>query len=217
MFWIPMPLWSVRSWLGGVLGVLALMLGRLAGHLRRARRLAMPLCALSLALAVAVPSGAADVCIDVSLTSVPAPTLIFADGFESASISKWEDPDPVSSFPATGILDLLFDLSMVGELVGDAVVELAVYTPNGHLYQRLSAPVSSLAAKAWTSIRVEGYRDPLPVHSLTADPSTDLQLRLPVAGTPIIANSLYGTWTARVLIDGEPADCADPLAFEMTQ
>jgi hypothetical protein len=171
---------------------------------------------VALVLGAAVPSSAADVCVEVAVSSVPAPSLIFADGFESGTIAKWEDPDPAISFPATGILDLLFDLSFVGELVGDAVVELAVYTPNGHLYQQLSAPVSSLAAKAWAPVRIEGYRDPLPVQPLKAGAANDLQLRLPVAGTPIIANSLYGTWTARALLNGQPADCGVPLTFEMT-
>ena len=193
------------------------LIGALVGHLRRARRLAMHLSALSLVLVAATQSEAAEVCVEVSVASVPAPVLIFADGFESGSITEWEDPDPASSFSATGILDLVFELSFVGEVVGDSLVELAVYSPNDHLYQQLSTPVSSLSAKVWSTVAVMGYREPQPVHVVNADTSNGLRFRLPVAGTLIIANSLYGTWTARALVDGQLADCGASLTFEIQQ
>jgi hypothetical protein len=174
------------------------------------------LCLLGVVLALAIPGAAAELCVEVSVGSVPPPALIFADDFEAGSVVMWENPEPVTEFSATYILDLLFAVSLVGELVGDKVVELEIHTPNGHLYQRLATPVSSAAA-AGTVMMVEGYRDPLPVRQLEADGAGDLQFRLPVAGTLIVSNSLYGEWTAWAIVDEQPADCGDPLTFDIVQ
>ena len=37
--------------------------------------------------------------------------------------------------------------------------------------------------------------------------------RLPVAGTTIVNNSLYGTWKAEAFFEGERTACAKPRSF----
>jgi hypothetical protein len=100
-------------------------------------------------------------------------------------------------FSATEILDLRFRAQLRKELEGPHTLQFKVYTPRGYLYQTLVVPLS-----------VEPGAKP---RSQPREVSTTL----PVAGTAIVANSLYGRWTVAPYLDGK--SCGRPKAFTLKQ
>ena len=174
-------------------------------------------------LAVATPVDADDspiACINIDVSADVLSTVVFVDGFESGGTVPWLDPAP--AFSATEILDVVFEAGVVGEFVGDALLELKVYTPNGHLYQVLTAPVTSQTTKGASRVRVAGFPYPLPVQYLRSSSggkssSPRVVLNLPVGGTLIVSTSLYGLWEVRPYLDGETAGCGAPVFFNIVQ
>jgi hypothetical protein len=160
------------------------------------------------------------VCITVDVSANAPSTVVFVDGFESGGTTPWLDS--ARAFSATEILDVVFEASVVGEFVGDALLELKVYTPNGHLYQVLTAPVTSKTGKGAYQVRVAGFPYPLAIQHLRASPgskssSPGVVLSLPVGGTLIVSTSLYGLWEVRPFLDGESAGCGAPIFFYLVQ
>lgn len=105
------------------------------------------------------------------------------------------------NFSAADVLDLEFQIVVPAgtSLVGRRL-ELKLFTPKGHLYQTLAVPAASKASgTAGTPKRRPRYQ------TLTA--------RLPVAGTTIVNNSLYGTWKAEAYFEGERTACAKARSF----
>ena len=131
-----------------------------------------------------------------------------------------------SSFSATKVLDLGFSIfftpGSVNRFAGTRRVEFRIITPRGHLYQSMTIPFSADAGAKGQKVHVDGYRDPQDV-VLLADATylNNKHLRvgvtLPVAGTPIVTNSLYGDWRAEAVVDDEPLPCAQPALFTITQ
>jgi hypothetical protein len=107
-----------------------------------------------------------------------------------------------SSFSASEILDLELRVSLSPALRGDEGVELFVYTPKGHLYQALRANVGGAA----------GTRDRREVAHRSASART-ASATLPVAGTSIVASSLYGEWKVEAHVDGAENACSRPGKF----
>jgi hypothetical protein len=101
------------------------------------------------------------------------------------------------NFSAAEILDLEFQVLIRPDLLAGRSLELKVLTPKGHLYQTLDLPAPSEAPDA--AKRRARYR------TVTA--------RLPVAGTTIVNNSLYGTWKAEAYLAGERTACARARSF----
>jgi hypothetical protein len=121
-------------------------------------------------------------------------------------------------FAATEILDLFFYVEIGGNIRGDHILSLEIYTPKGHLYQELTAAVTTVSNRDGLRIDVPGYPKPMNLQRLTAvnrGEQSHLQARLslPVAGTLIVSSALYGEWTAKVKIDGEPMTCNRPVRF----
>ncbi len=109
-------------------------------------------------------------------------------------------------FSASGILDLRFTTLLRGAPEGPHALQIKVFTPRGYLYQTLATRftgdvVLSKETRADASPRQQSPR----VASAT----------LPVAGTAIMANSLYGRWTVVPFLDGVP--CGAPRAFVLNQ
>ncbi len=161
-----------------------------------------------------------DVCLSLEITVNEPTAVVFADGFESGDISPWLSSAP--SFSALDISDVIFEVTAAGEYEGDSVLELKIATPNGHLYQVLTAPVSSSQSKATRVSRVVGYPYPLQVQHLEsttagATAGSPVTLRFPVGGTLIVRNSLYGLWEVRAYLDGIEASCGDPARFTLVQ
>jgi len=99
------------------------------------------------------------------------------------------------SFSASAILDLEFQIRLHRMARADRV-EVKFFTPEGSLYQTLSAPVSP-------SSPADGER-PRASHPVVS-------VTLPVAGTTIVSSALYGVWRVEVHLDGDQRPCARAL------
>ncbi len=102
------------------------------------------------------------------------------------------------TFSAAEVLDLEFQVVIRADLLAARSLELKVLTPKGHLYQTLALPTPSEVSQA-ASTRRSRYRT--------------VAARLPVAGTTIVNNSLYGTWKAEAYLAGERTTCARARSF----
>jgi len=131
-----------------------------------------------------------------------------------------------SSFSATKVLDLdfaiVFSQDVAAQFTNVHVVEFRILTPNGNLYQSISIPMTSDPSKLGQKHRVAGYPDLIPVQVLQSISHNGgkgmlARVTLPIAGTPIISNSLYGTWTAMALVEDDATPCSTPLRFTITQ
>ncbi len=104
------------------------------------------------------------------------------------------------TFSASSILDLKLEAALSPAVKGQHQLEFKVYTPKGHLYQSLSATMNARAASA-------DRRD-------RETPKRTASATLPVAGTTIVTNSLYGGWRVEAFLDGErEATCGKALLF----
>jgi hypothetical protein len=102
-------------------------------------------------------------------------------------------------FSATDVLDLEFQVVVPAAALSQRRLDLKLFTPKGHLYQTLSIAAPAPSTSTGTPERRGRYQ------TLTA--------RLPVAGTTIVNNSLYGTWKAEAYFEGDATTCARPRAF----
>ena len=104
------------------------------------------------------------------------------------------------TFSASSILDLKFEVALLPAVKGQHQLEFKVYTPTGHLYQGLLATMTAPAAN--------------PDRRQRETPKRTASATLPVAGTMIVTNSLYGEWKVEAFLDGErETACAKPLSF----
>jgi hypothetical protein len=104
------------------------------------------------------------------------------------------------TFSASSILDLKLEVSLSPAMKGQHQLEFKVYAPKGHLYQGLLATMTAPAAN--------------PDRGQRESPKRTASATLPVAGTMIVTNSLYGEWKVEVFLDGErETACAKPLSF----
>jgi hypothetical protein len=131
-----------------------------------------------------------------------------------------------SSFSATQIIDIdlsvLFPPGIAAKFAGNHKVEVRISTPRGHLYQSMTVPFTTDATRKGARVSIAGYPDPLEMQVLEeVGTANGKQLRafvrLPVAGTPIVSNSIYGIWTAQAYVDDEPVACSKPAQFQITQ
>ncbi len=101
-------------------------------------------------------------------------------------------PSPDGVFSASRVYDLqLRALVMRRMVAGPHLLELRLYTPNGHLYQALSVPFSD----GWPAVNAT----------------------LPVAGTAIMTSSLYGRWRVEPHLDGSSVPCGRSRSFVIQQ
>jgi hypothetical protein len=131
-----------------------------------------------------------------------------------------------SSFSASSILDVDISATFVPGTTkrfesGNHVVEVRVYTPHNYLYQTISVPFTADPKRTGQTIRLEGYPHPLPIQQMRTVKQGNssvmaVSARLPVGGTMISANSLYGVWTAQVYVDGETLPCSQAAKFTVT-
>jgi hypothetical protein len=104
------------------------------------------------------------------------------------------------TFSASSILDLKLEVALSPAVKGQHQLEFKVYTPKGHLYQSLSATMNAPAASADRRKR--------------ESPKRTAAATLPVAGTTIVTNSLYGEWRVEASLDGErETTCGKALLF----
>ncbi|HEX9188787.1 MAG TPA: hypothetical protein VGB87_17025 [Vicinamibacteria bacterium] len=108
-----------------------------------------------------------------------------------------------ASFSASKVVDLRIETFFARRLRGPRRLELRVFTPKGFLYQRLSVPF-----------------DATPPPDERGSPRLSMRsvgVRLPVAGTAITTNSLYGTWRVVPFLDDEAEPCGRERAFGISQ
>jgi hypothetical protein len=131
-----------------------------------------------------------------------------------------------STFSATKVIDVdltvLFTQGVANRYTGDHVLEVKIFTPKGNLYQSISVPFSYDKTKKGQKNSVAGYPQPVDVKVLTEmtyqnGKQYGVNVTLPVAGTPILNNSLYGTWTAQAFVDGDRLPCSQTSSFTITQ
>jgi hypothetical protein len=98
-------------------------------------------------------------------------------------------------FSASQTLELKITTTFPNTLTGSRRLQLRLLTPQGHLYQAFSIPFDAT----------------LPRHERGAVRS--VSARLPVAGTAITTNGLYGRWTIEPSLDGAP--CTTERHFDL--
>jgi hypothetical protein len=119
-------------------------------------------------------------------------------------------------------LDVLFSPAAALRLTGHHVVEVRIYSPKGNLYQSISVPFSFDRTNRPRERRLDDYPEPVALRTPVARTYNrsrhyGVAVTLPVAGTPILNNSLYGLWTATAFIDGARSACGAPMKFRITQ
>jgi hypothetical protein len=128
-----------------------------------------------------------------------------ANGCTSIRVTSPDAPQPsnrskkrVPTFSASSILDLKIEATLSPAVKEQHQLEFKVYTPKGHLYQSLPATMS---APASNGDRREGQK-------------RTASAMLPVAGTTIVASSLYGQWKVEAFLNGgRDVACAPPFTF----
>jgi hypothetical protein len=106
------------------------------------------------------------------------------------------------SYSAARAQDLVFATVLLPSTPGEHQLGLRLYTPRGHLYQTLTVSFTVPTPPA-----SKHALPPLPV-LLTA--------RLPIADTPIVESSLYGSWRAVPHLDAAAEPCGRAHDFEIT-
>lgn len=166
---------------------------------RRVLTLVVLLCGSLAAAQEASEETAAPTCRGLTVAAIPA----------SSSTDR--------GFSARNVLDLQFRVQLPGQNT-PAQVEMRYFTPAGHLYQVVQVPVASEGS-------LETER-PLPDHPFPVkvarvevraprgkgSDGTDRERfvtmpSLPVAGTVIAQNSLYGAWRAEAWPAGAQSPC----------
>ncbi|MHB0970749.1 MAG: hypothetical protein ACYC7A_03385 [Thermoanaerobaculia bacterium] len=126
-----------------------------------------------------------------------------------------------SAFSATEIVDIdlsvIMNPGMAKQLSRDHILELRIFNPRGDLYQSTSVPVTADPTRAGEAV-VPGYPRPMKKKVLSEVRYNNAKhyratVRLPVAGTIITRNSLYGRWTSEAVLDGEVLKCSKPAEF----
>jgi hypothetical protein len=119
---------------------------------------------------------------------------------------------PRSRFSAVATLDLQFRATLRRDVAPGSRLEFRVFTPQGHLYQRLPAvaalPTPPPAKPEPWALMAEA-RPPGP-------PAPQAVATLLVAGTAIVNHSLYGEWLVEPRIEGDPRPCAPASRFWIT-
>jgi hypothetical protein len=119
----------------------------------------------------------------------------------AAAVSAPGRPNGRTTYSARKVVDLELAVRPRGRLVGAHTVHFKVYTPNGYLYQDLSARFDVEDATA-------GARPRQPRRLRVG-------VRLPVGGTSITTNSLYGKWRVVPFLDDETRPCASATVFRI--
>lgn len=152
----------------------------------------------------------------------------------SLTVSSAQDVpgQPENEFRATSVLDLDFQVVMT-RVDPPRALKFKVFTPNGHLYQLISVPITGhepaptpppdpaaepVAAPARGARTGPPVMRPVPPTSDSEASNGDSRLAvvrgtLPVAGTSIMTNSLYGTWRAVPYLDDETETCGASQTF----
>ncbi|MGH9391805.1 MAG: hypothetical protein ACRD1Z_19560 [Vicinamibacteria bacterium] len=129
--------------------------------------------------------------------STNACTAIQVTAPDAPPQTKRRSKKKAPTFSASSILDLKLEAAVKGQ----HQLEFKVYTPKGHLYQSLTAAMMGAPTAS------DGRRQ-------RESQKRTASATLPVAGTTIVTNSLYGEWKVEAYLDGErDTACAKPRFF----
>ena len=125
-------------------------------------------------------------------------------------------PARLPSFSATRIVDLRIS-AILRHPAGRGTLRFRVYTPGGFLYQTLTVPfmVRGPRTGPLQARVVDGFPRPQPEQAAQAAPDGRhrVSATLPVGGTIITSNGLYGRWAVEPWIDGFARPCGPSQAF----
>ena len=110
-------------------------------------------------------------------------------------VSSPERPRARRTFSARKTLDLTFRMQLRNPDDDAHLVRFRIFTPKGHLYQEIQVVHRAKAGKRVAT----------------------LSGRLPVAGTAIATNSLYGRWRVVPYLDDSPRPCGAAAAFTVVK
>ena len=171
---------------------------------------------LAIVILVAVPTATADQPVAAETESVDSKAAASKGPYARVRIEGFDGDQHLknkkSGFSASEILDIVFKTRLWNCPEGDHLLELKLLTPNGHLYQVLTIPVSvgakAATAKANKAVKVDGFPKALEVQSIETNMNKATKRHfatatLEVAGTFITTNSLYGMWEVEAFLDGE--------------
>jgi hypothetical protein len=116
-------------------------------------------------------------------------------------------PGQKVQFRGSKILDIHLGAVFPRRLTGPHTVQLKVFTPTGNLYQTFTVPFTGDAGPGNRRgvRRVPGFPRALQVQAMQSAGSSGFFVSsvLPVAGTWITTNSLYGHWRVEAYLDGD--------------
>jgi len=131
----------------------------------------------------------------------------------------------ITSVSAVETLDLDLTVAIPWKLAtrwkDEHVMEVRVMTPRGNLYQSIDFRFVVEKRGKKSSLFAPGQREPveaelLPIEGKGQDKFLGVKVRLPVGGTTIMQNSMYGTWAVQVLVDGQTVSCGgSDSSFEL--
>jgi len=128
-------------------------------------------------------------------------------------------PARTPSFSAARIIDLRIT-AVLRRPDTHGIVRFKVFTPRGHLYQTIAVPFVTGPDTAPQARHIDGSTRA--VLEQQAQPASAVaggaaeyrvEAQLPVAGTLITNEGLYGRWTVEPWLDGASGPCIVPKAF----
>lgn len=142
-------------------------------------------------------------------------------GVEIGSVPESKSSAATPSFVVSQIEDLEFRVLFTLPPPGEHLLTLRLLTPRRHLYQVVDVPFSLDPRRtARKEVAVSGYPRPVAVKAVEKRAEGQgwrwgVSATLPVAGTLVVENSLYGTWQVEPYIDGETIPCVAPVSFDL--
>ena len=133
-----------------------------------------------------------------------------------------EPPIRISQKPISATSDENFYVHVIfsNTMTGDHVVNVKLTTPGGFLYQQVDVPITLNTVREPATRSVPGYPRPLTVVQVDQNrsprPNTGvISIAIPLAGTTITQNALFGKWSVDVDLDFEPKTCTGAVVFEI--
>ncbi len=119
-------------------------------------------------------------------------------------------------FSVQKIDDLLIIVGLHAKFRGVKTLKIKLYTPNGHLYREMEAAVGSIDGQVFGPKSGEWLEEFKKSEGAQAMPPGSIALfTLPVAGTDIAANSLYGEWETKVYLSERAMTCERRFFFKI--
>ena len=130
-------------------------------------------------------------------------------------------------FATSQVFDLEFSTELQQATYGSHVLHFKVTTPSGSLYQDLAMPFSwrrpgkgPRERQSDGVMRAAEVPAGAPVQQLGSvrargAGAREVRARLPVAGTSITLNTLYGRWSVQAFLDDQSRPCSPAVGFTL--